>query len=203
MDPTRRTFFRQLASKTGEKLVQEVDSQVARRAVHWIRPPYALAELEFLLACTRCNASVAACPQQLIFPLAARLGVQFAGTPALDLINKSCHLCVDWPCVNACEAGALCLPVVEEDESLPAPQLARAEIDIEHCLPWQGPECGACATACPQPGALNWERSRPVIDAAQCIGCGQCRQACIVEPRAIRVSSRYRTAPDDNPRNRS
>ncbi len=91
MDTTRRGFFRQVASRAGEKLVQEADSQVARCAAHWIRPPYALVELEFLLACTRCNACIEACPPQTIFPLPARLGVQFTGTPTLDLINKSCR----------------------------------------------------------------------------------------------------------------
>jgi len=200
MDTSRRAFFRQVAHKTGETLVQEVDRQVARRAAHWIRPPYALDELEFLLACTRCNACIEACPHQTIFPLAARLGVKFAGTPALDLVNKSCHLCEDWPCVSVCEPGALRLPELEEDELPPAPKLARAEIDTERCLPWQGPECGACAASCPQPGALNWDRCRPVIDAAQCIGCGLCREACIVEPRAIRVSSLYKaTTSADRP----
>jgi ferredoxin-type protein NapG len=198
MDPTRRAFFRQVASKTGETLVQEADKQVARRAAHWIRPPYALDELEFLLACTRCNACIEACPHQVIFPLQARLGVQFAGTPALDLINKSCHLCEDWPCVGVCEPNALCLPVREEDDPLPPPKLARAEIDTERCLPWQGPECGACAASCPQPGALVWENWKPVIDAALCIGCGQCREACIIEPRAIHVSSLYRAVPDED-----
>ncbi len=200
MDTTRRGFFRQVAHKTGEKLVQQADSRVAHRAAHWIRPPYALDELEFLLACTRCNACIEACPQQTIFPLPARLGVQFAGTPALDLINRSCHLCEGWPCVSACEPGALLLPEVDEGKPLPAPKLARAEIDTGQCLPWQGPECGACAASCPQPGALKWENWRPVIDAELCVGCGQCREACIVEPRAIRISSLYRAAPDDNDR---
>ncbi len=198
MDSSRRGFFRQMAHRAGTTLVQEADRRVARRAAHWIRPPYALDELEFLLACTRCNACAEACPHQTIFPLPARLGAQFTGTPALDLVNKSCHLCEGWPCVSACEPGALQLPDVAEDEVLPAPKLAYAEIDTDRCLPWQGPECGACAASCPQPGALNWENWRPVIDAAQCIGCGQCREACILEPRAIRVSSRYRESSDDS-----
>ncbi len=198
MDASRRGFFRQVASKTGESLVREADRQVSRHAARWIRPPWALDELEFLLACTRCNACIEACPHQTIFPLPARLGVQFAGSPALDLTHKSCHLCEDWPCVAACEPGALRLPEQEEDEPLPLPKLARAEIDTEHCLPWQGPECGACAASCPQPGALHWENWKPVIDAALCIGCGQCREACIIEPRAIRVSSLYRAVPDED-----
>jgi ferredoxin-type protein NapG len=58
-------------------------------------PPYAQDELAFLLACTRCGACVTACPHGVIFPLAPRLGITVAGTPALDLLHKGCHLCED------------------------------------------------------------------------------------------------------------
>jgi len=199
VDTSRRGFFRQVAHKAGKTVVEQADSQVARRAAHWIRPPYALDELEFLLACTRCNACVEACPHQTIFPLPARLGVQFAGTPALDLINKSCHLCEEWPCVSACEPGALVLPEVDGEAPVPMPVLARAQIDTERCLPWQGPECGACASSCPRPGALRWENWRPVIDAELCVGCGQCREACVVEPRAVNVKSLHREPVSESP----
>jgi ferredoxin len=103
----RRAFFQQAFRNTGEKLVKLCDARVGQRAAHWIRPPFAQDELAFLLACTRCGACVTACPHGVIFPLAPRLGISVAGTPALNLLHKGCHLCDGWPCVAACEPGAL------------------------------------------------------------------------------------------------
>lgn len=183
----RRSFFKASIDKVSKTAVKVADAHVAQRAEHWIRPPYALDELEFLLACTRCDKCIEACPHDVIFKLPARLGAQVVGTPALDLLNKACHLCNDWPCVKVCEPQALQLPEVSEDEKSPLPQLAVAEINTQTCLPYQGPECGACASSCPVPGALLWDETRPYINAEKCTGCSLCREACIVEPKAINI----------------
>ncbi len=193
----RRSFFRRALRKGGEQVVRHVERRVQRKAARWIRPPWALAEVEFLLACTRCGACIEACPHQVVFPLPSRLGAEVMATPALDLATRGCHLCDDWPCVAACEPGALRLPVAQqEDENdevaavpVSPPRLARATIDPERCLPWLGPECGACATACPVPGALQWEGTRPHIEAAECVGCALCREACITDPPAVGIAS--------------
>jgi len=91
----------------------------------------------------------------------------------------------------ACEPRALCFPEREENESPPLPVIARAEINSETCLPYQGPECGACESSCPVPGALKWDMTRPTIDPEYCTGCGLCREACIVEPKAVLIHSCY------------
>lgn len=191
----RRTFFRSALDKGGKAVIKAADASVKKRAVHWIRPPYAIDELAFLLACTRCGDCIEACPHQVIFGLSARVGARFASTPALDLLNKGCHLCEDWPCVAACEPGALHRVVPESDETEAAPvappKLARASIDEQACLPYSGPECGACIDSCPLPGALTVRSNKPQIDAVICNGCGLCREACITEPKAIRISSIY------------
>lgn len=179
----RREFFRRGVGKVSETAVKQVDARLAQR-VNWIRPPFALPELDFLLACTRCDDCRKACPHEIIFPLAARLGADVVATPALDLLNQACHLCPDWPCVQACKTGALQLPAAAQDV---LPKLARMSIDTQTCLPYLGPECGACADACPVPGALSWEQERPHIDPQHCTGCALCRQACVLEPKAIKV----------------
>lgn len=184
----RRTFFRQVLRKTSETVVKHADDQAARRAAHWIRPPYAVDELEFLLACNRCGACVSACPHETVFLLSTRLGTQVAGTPSLDLLNKGCHLCADWPCVAACETGALRLPENKEEDT-PLPRMAIASIATSTCIPYLGPECGACATSCPVPCALVWEQARPRVNKDKCVGCGLCREACIVSPKAIHIMS--------------
>jgi len=187
----RREFFGTAFRKTSEEVVKRVDAKVENDAIRWIRPPYALAELEFLLSCTRCGDCIEACPYTVIFPLSTRLGVRVGETPAMDLVNKGCHLCEDWPCVSACDAGALTIPETTADgDTPPLPMLALASVDTEACFPYSGPECGACATSCPVPGGLLWDQQRPYVDPENCIGCGLCREACIVDPSAISIASR-------------
>ena len=195
----RRAFFKQAVTKTSEMVVDKLDVYVKQRAAHWIRPPYALDELEFLLTCTRCGECIEACPKQVIFPLVIRLGAKVAETPAMDLLHKSCLLCKDWPCVQACKPEALKIPEPEQNTESNHPQMAMAIIDISTCLPYQGPDCGACESSCPVPGALVWEQCKPVINERRCIGCGQCREACITEPQAIRIRSLHKEICVNNP----
>lgn len=188
VDMERRTFFKRSLDKTAKTVAKGADALAKHRARHWIRPPHAIDELEFLLTCTRCGACTEACPHQVIFPLSARLGAQVVGTPAMDLLNKGCHLCTDWPCVAVCGPQALKLPVTDaDDKKPPLPSLAEARIDTARCLPYAGPECGACNSSCPVPHALTWDMTKPVINPRNCIGCGLCRDACIVEPKAISI----------------
>ena len=184
----RRDFFKHLGRKTTEKVVEHVEQRIVQKAAHWIRPPYAIAELEFLLACTRCDACIEACPHKVIFPLPARRGGDVVKTPALDLLNRGCQLCHEWPCVTACEPGALKRPELEGEE-VPLPKLAKALIETSACLPYQGPDCGACEGSCPVPGALLWQDFKPSINLENCTGCALCREACIVEPKAISIQS--------------
>lgn len=187
----RRAFFGNAFRKSTREVVKHVDAKVENDAIRWIRPPFALAELEFLLSCTRCGDCIEACPYTVLFPLSARLGARVAATPAMDLINKGCHLCQEWPCVNACEAAALAIPETTGDgEATPMPVLALASINTQTCFPYSGPECGACESSCPVAGALLWDRQRPYIDEKKCIGCGLCREACIVDPSAISIATK-------------
>lgn len=179
----RRDFFKLGARKATEAVVHLAEDRAARRARNWLRPPFARPELEFLLCCTRCDACIEACPHDVIFKLPARFGIDAVGTPALNLANRGCRLCQDWPCVSACKPDAL--ELTEGD-----PRLAALEIDIDVCLPYLGPECGACADSCPIPGALEWQGGlRPSINPDICVGCALCREACITEPKAITVSA--------------
>lgn len=190
----RRLFFGMTLKKAAEAIVGAVESRAQARAAHWIRPPFAVNELDFLLACTRCEKCVEACPHQVLFSLPGRLGPDVAQTPAMDLLNKGCHLCADWPCVSACEPGVLHLPE-SDPEGDPTtdekrhgwPRLAVVVIHSSRCLPFMGPECGACGMACPIPGALRWHGTRPSIDENLCTGCALCRVSCPTSPKAVEV----------------
>ena len=187
----RRDFFRRGFGKATEAAVKVVDKRASERSKSWIRPPYAIPELDFLLACSRCNACIEACPHNVIFPLAARLGADVVNTPALDLLSRGCHLCEDWPCISVCETKALTRVIADNSDSGYAvlEKFANAKIDENLCLPFSGPECGACISACPIEGALCLEQEKPVITDELCVGCAQCREACIVEKKAINISS--------------
>ncbi len=102
-------------------------------------------------------------------------------------------MCDDWPCVIACKPNALLVPECEEgNESIPLPELATAAINTDTCFPYSGPECGAC-NICPVPNALLWDQQRPFINSDICVGCGLCREACIVQPSAISIVARKLT----------
>jgi len=196
----RRGFFRLGLQKTAQFAINEAEERANRRARGWIRPPFAISELDFLLKCTRCDQCMEACPHDVLFPLCQKQGLDVISTPAMDLMNKGCHLCHDWPCVTACETGALFSPpqndpdatIQTEQDGLSdpvIPKLALASIDPQNCLPYMGPECGACADSCPQPDALIWNGPKPFIDPDHCVGCGLCREVCVANPKAISIRS--------------
>ncbi len=211
----RREFFKHSFRKATRVAVQAADEHATQRASRWIRPPFALDELDFLLACTRCGECVESCPHNVIFSLPSRLGAQVFNTPALDLLNHGCHLCEDWPCVKVCEPAALKIPEpstpsigqqdeseghvnedtgaadVEQSDVRQWPKMAFASINTKSCLPYNGPECGACHV-CPVPGAMSWKHEKPTINTELCTGCALCREACILETPAINIQSKVR-----------
>jgi len=197
----RRDLFRLGAQKTAQAVLEIAGAKAAARAKNWIRPPYALEELDFLLACTRCDKCIEACPHDVLFTLPARRGLQVVDTPAMDLLNHGCHLCEDWPCVTVCEPGALRFPDQDKEEAgaggdppPPLPKLARVTINENACLPYSGPECGACRPVCPVPGALAWEGgTKPRIVQELCTGCALCREVCVVHPKAVEIASNAAT----------
>lgn len=219
----RRSFFTRGAGKVAQKVTQHAADKARENASRWIRPPFAIEELDLLLACDRCGECTAACPERIIFPLPATLGVKVFNTPAMDLNNHGCHLCEGWPCVSACEKEVLLLPEADseivtdeqssddkdsvdisdaindeieegdEDNKLrQLPKIAKVFINTGTCLPYSGPECGACRV-CPVEGAMVWDMEKPAINEELCTGCALCREACIVEPKAIVVQSKYKS----------
>jgi MauM/NapG family ferredoxin protein len=153
----------------------------ARRSL--VRPPGALAEAEFLAACTRCRDCVDACPPQSIFRVGPERGPTLEGTPVLYVEQRACHLCTDVPCAAACTTGAL-RPITAAQI-----RIGLALVDRELCLNNLGERCQACLDACPFPGrALALAGGRePVVHAAECTGCGLCVAACRSYPKALAV----------------
>lgn len=141
------------------------------------RPPWALAEADFVSTCTRCDACIDACPESI-------LARGDGGFPIVDFNAGECTFCQD--CVDACRPRALRLDTT--DAPAAAPWSIKAAVQ-DKCLALHGVHCQACRDACPT-GAIRFPLRtgvpRPVVDPAQCTGCGACVAPCPVEAVLVR-----------------
>ena len=175
----RGGFLRRIAEAAGE---QASPRPVPTSLTLLQRPPGAVAEGQFLAACTRCGDCIDVCPPRAIIKAPEAAGNR-AGTPMIDALRSPCVMCDDLPCIDACEPGVL-------RHDLPV-KMAHASVDESLCLAWQGQECNACVDNCPVDGALSvlegeGESTGPRVDSAACTGCGVCRCVCPAPQNAIR-----------------
>ncbi|WP_017755755.1 4Fe-4S dicluster domain-containing protein [Calidifontibacillus oryziterrae] len=138
----------------------------------FIRPPGAQDEIVFLTTCTRCGICKDVCPEATIQLFNVESGAKLAGTPFLNPNKIACTFCNK--CIESCPTDAL-----EKPENGVAPPIGIAKISTHNCLAYQEVMCDYCVRACPVPGALTLENSKPKINAELCNGCGQCVSSCI------------------------
>ncbi|GBU09843.1 ferredoxin-type protein [Gammaproteobacteria bacterium] len=155
-----------------------------------IRPPGALAETDFLSACTRCGLCVRACPYDTL-KLADGLDATSTtlGTPYFIPRTIPCEMCEDIPCVVACPTGALDHNLTNIDD---AKMGTAVLVDQENCLAFLGLRCEVCYRVCPaidKAITLNRVENKrtgrhaefiPVVHMEFCTGCGKCEEACIL-----------------------
>lgn len=160
-----------------------------------IRPPGALAEIDFVGACIRCGLCVRDCPFNIL-ELAKPESPVATGTPYFTARNLPCEMCEDIPCVKACPTGAL-------DHSLTDIGKAKMGLavlsDHETCLNFLGLRCDVCYRVCPVidkaitlellPNTRTGRHTMflPTVHSDACTGCGKCEKACVLEEAAIRV----------------
>ena len=169
---SRRALFRKFVGKsesvaspsadaTAESPAEEEAKPRSRLPLRR-RPPGAIDEADFLIRCTACRDCVDACPYNAIHTLAEHVEPG-ARTPVMLPDMRPCHMCEGFPCIEACPEGALLPPPPEQ----PVPKLGSVTLVSTRCLPFLGPECGACSGLCPpEAPALRLVRGRPEIDDA-------------------------------------
>jgi ferredoxin-type protein NapG len=141
-----------------------------------LRPPGAIAEPDFLEACTRCDDCASACPHDVIRKAPERLR-DARNTPIIDPIAEPCRMCEDLPCIAACETGAL-------RPEAPA-ALGTARIQALDCLNRLSSTCSVCVERCPVPGAIGFVGDVPEVEKRLCTGCGICQHVCPAPTNAI------------------
>lgn len=148
------------------------------RAFPLHRPPGAIAEEEFLAACTRCGECIEACPHDAIVLSSSRLRVG-ARTPIIEPMGAPCRMCPDTPCIAVCAPRAL-----RKEQPL---RIAEARIQPWACLAHQGTFCSVCREQCPVAGAIEVEAGKPRIIESVCTGCGVCQHVCPAPENAVLI----------------
>jgi MauM/NapG family ferredoxin protein len=201
----RGEFFKALGTLVAGFVAARVEEAVAGVGPKLLRPPGALEEFDFLVACTRCDRCIRACPQGSLYR-AGPQAVLAAGTPVLDPRVMPCYLCSTLPCITACPEGALVWPRLRtgdrELEGPPAVRLGLARVRPGRCLTWAGPDrpaqaCRVCVDRCPYPDqAIRLGPpgpdgvAHPEVVEASCTGCGLCSFGCPTPDPAIVVEPR-------------
>ncbi|MGA7439966.1 MAG: ferredoxin-type protein NapF [Luteibacter sp.] len=124
-------------------------------------------EANFLDTCTRCNACVERCPEDVLVSADG-------GFPVFDPMRGECTFC--GVCAEACAPRALNAATVT-----PAWHW-KARVNDDACLTTRGVVCRCCEDACgdraigflPRAGGV----STPTVHPDRCSGCGACISNC-------------------------
>lgn len=182
----RRNWFKRGLLDLGKALAEAAEGMANTAATRvtggkrYLRPPGALPEAAFLLACNRCGQCGTVCPQGAIRFLKPEAGAA-VGTPYIDPYSAACHLCLE--CTRTCDTGAL--QRLTDKEQV---RIGRAVVNTETCWAHRGQICDLCCAQCPFPGvAIKLENGRPVVADQACTGCGICAYVCPSAPSSIRI----------------
>ena len=201
----RGDFFKSLGTLMVGFLAERVTDAVTGAGPALLRPPGALDEFAFLVACTRCDKCVQACPQGAIFKAGPQTALA-TGTPTILPRSMPCFLCTTLPCIPVCPEGALVWPErTVKDQVLEGPaavKMGTARVKPSLCLTYAhgeriGQACRTCVDRCPYPevairmvdeqaGGL----AHPQVVPDFCTGCGLCVFGCPTPEPAILVEPR-------------
>ncbi|HZK82731.1 MAG TPA: 4Fe-4S dicluster domain-containing protein [Humisphaera sp.] len=149
---------------------------------HFLRPPGARPEIEFISICSRCSNCVHACPVNAI--QLDHSGARGGGAPFIDPDKAACEMCEPLSCMSNCPSSALSI-------------VTRTEIDLGTAV-WNeslclrtvaGEQCSMCVDHCPVgPSAIHVDENRIIVDEDHCTGCGACQNNCPTTPKSILIN---------------
>ncbi len=178
----RKRFFKDYLLDLLEGIDTAFDEELSSFAARFpelVRPPGACPEKEFLEKCRRCGACIKACPHFALKPVT--MSNEFdLGTPALRSGEAWCRFCEAFPCIEACQSGALS---IKNSDRLH--KIGIAGIKPGNCLRSSGEPCRACIDKCPaNPVAVVIPETghAAVIAPEKCSGCGACLTVCPAYP---------------------
>ncbi len=138
------------------------------------RPPWAIAESEFITRCTRCGACAQACSPGIVVPGAG-------GFPEVDFERGGCLFCGE--CARVCSPHALRIVAGGP------PWRLRAAVAAV-CLGARGVVCGSCVDACDTQAIVLRTHAggagMPQVDGHGCTGCGACMSVCPASAIVVR-----------------
>ncbi|HZL35921.1 MAG TPA: 4Fe-4S dicluster domain-containing protein [Tepidisphaeraceae bacterium] len=153
---------------------------------HWIRPPGARIEREFLDICSKCGNCVHACPVQAIH--LDNSGALGKGAPYIDPDTAGCVMCEGLQCISHCPSSALMQITAEQVD------IGLAQWHDTTCLRTAvGEQCTMCVDHCPVgSAAIEVAENRIVVHESHCTGCGSCQHNCPTSPKSITITPKSR-----------
>lgn len=161
-------------------LADVVDKQSPERNERLV--PFGAGSVDnFYSSCTACQLCVSNCPNNVLRP---STDIEHFLQPVMGYEKGYCRPeCTT--CSEVCPAGAIKL--IDKAEKL-VTKIGTAKVNLELCFASTGEaSCGNCSRHCPV-GAVRMVKSEgynfaiPVVNEAQCIGCGACEFLCPSRP---------------------
>ena len=176
MDSSRRNFIFGNFRKALDRSTAIINHQS-----FLLRPPGAVAESRFKKLCDpECQDCLRACPHHVILKLKNSID-QGQATAHISPKIGGCEYCEDFPCITACQTGAL---------SSSNKIMGKADL-LASCITKQHQICDICRYSCPD-GHQALDRDmygRLRVDLDRCVGCGKCVTACFMVPKSIEIFS--------------
>lgn len=159
----------------------ELGKSVNEEYKSYLLPPGSATQEEYIRKCNKCYECISVCPYEVL-RVAYEMNETIDSYPVIIPSITACNMCSDFPCINACEQGALI-------SSLRDQPLGKIEIVENNCYAYSDHYCTSCVTNCPIGESAIYldSNNKPHINIENCNGCGVCINTCPSEQPSIRI----------------